>query len=426
MKDIDFDELDRAVGSVLAGDNSAANDADATQKTDTPDVATATTVTATPDPVTSTSTDDSPTSPAPATPEANDVPVTTPEIKPSVSPARKRGQFLDMVHPSADMRKSSPIPVNTRRTIKPLSAAVAPDASEAKSPTEEPNVSTAPESPAPIATTSTEGRADASLADSTAAEKPEPQDNVWPDPLDFAKKSPDTSEATAETTPAADEDTPVAEATQTPFVTDAKVDKRPLGAFAPQEEEAQANEAPAAAPEAPAHPVESEEEAPEFNPEVNSVEATGVPQAEDEDTGFTGEAPEEDLALPEEPAPAPVVTEPKPDVEEVKTEEPQPSEVKPEEPAEAPEPAKPTVVEAAAAPAPAVTGAASIPQQYKSAEPNKDDDDAHPLFDTEEYHQPLLDGGKKKAKKGVLIVVLLLVLLVIGGALGYFAFTMGI
>lgn len=436
MKDIDFDELDRAVGSVLGTDAKA----DESPKTDAPAVATATSDPVAP--VAASTSDD--TNPAPiVAPEPSDAPeatAATPEIKPSVSPARKRGQFLDMVHPLANMRKSSPLPTNTRKTLAPLNTGVAPDVTDAKPLTESADSAvseqsaqavTTPEVVTPVVppVDSAEPSADAAATDTKSA--------TWPDPLDFAK---DSSAAPVEPEASAPEPTPAPEATQTPFVPDAKVDKRPLGAFASQEEESAEADAPAT--EAPKHTAESDEHAPEFNAEVNSIEAAGVPQAEDEATGLTGQAPsaeasteessssgahvesaettEPTTATPEGSAPESHAEAPEPQ-EEARTEEPKTDEAKPE----ASE--KSTTVAETAAAAPAVTGQApSIPQQYKTAEPSKSDDDAHPLFDTEEYHQPLLADGKKKSKKIVLIIVLLLILLVLGGALGYVAYNVGI
>ena len=102
MKDIDFDELDRAVGSALGTDNNANPDTSAPS-------------------VVSVSDD---VSKADTTPlESGSAPAMT---KPA-SPARRRGQFLDMVHPSADMRSTTPLPSTARKTIAPINADTAPE-----------------------------------------------------------------------------------------------------------------------------------------------------------------------------------------------------------------------------------------------------------------------------------------------------------
>lgn len=466
MKDIDFDELDRAVGSVLgtAGDNAPKSDAPvavtAVASPDPVDASPASTPSADVTPVDtppadSSSDDSSPAdtpfaatpvvAPAPVTPDvetpsdAPDIAETpevpsdvdtssdTPEVKPSVSPARKRGQFLDMVHPSADMRKApatAPIP---RKKISPLTSTVSEekpesteqaDSNELGEPTV-PFVASSFAAPAPV-TPDVSAPAETQEANAEPVE-PTPQiadtpdetsqTPAWPDPLNFgtgATNTPETpSEVTSSAAPSVGTDFAAVEASQTPFVTDAKVDKRPLGAFATQEDEDATLDVPAA-------PVIADEtsdvsgDSPEFNSEVNSVESTGVPQAEDEATGLTGETTDAVLPEAEEPlsataaaaAPAP--------------------EVAPAEVSESPAPAIDAV------PAPVTAGVAqSIPQQYKTPGSEKDDV-SHPLFDTEEYHQPLLPDGKKKSKTGLLIIVLLIILLIVGGVLGYFAYTMGV
>ena len=398
MKDIDFDELDRAVGSVLGSDAAVQTDSQA----DAPAVTTV----AKPDSRPSSHTNnDAISSPEKASMVTTET-VPTATVSPAISPARKRGQFLDMVHPSADMTKTPKMPLSPRKTVTPLNSAVVADTPKLRSADEATHTS-------PVETTAPD-------TDITTDHVPDVDENTtdnnteaWPDPLDFAKESAEAAAVSQETQPstASPDNEPIneqaSEPAQTPFVADAKVDKRPLGAFATQEDE-MAGQTPAELTPAP-------EDTPEFNPEVNSVEATGVPQAEDEATGLTGETPkDEDLS-----------TEGHAEVLETQTAEPTPTseETKPEvfaAPEEPKEPAKPV---AASAP---IAGAQSIPQQYKTAESHGEDDERHPLFDTEEYHQPLLTDGKKKSKKIVLIIVMLVILLILGGALGYIAYTMGI
>lgn len=416
MKDIDFDELDRAVGSVLGTDDKPA-------KTDGP----TTVATATVDPVTSTTAlDDSSTSPVdvpePAKEASDDSLSPAPGIKPSVSPARKRGQFLDMVHPSADMRKTPKIPATTRKTLAPLNTTIATEAPV-------PKLETVAEVEAPIVDAVTpepvvpDAAATHEESSSPAPITEESSNEAMPDPLDFAKESAEASVLAQETppAPAPDSEPVAAEAVQTPFVNDAKVDKRPLGAFAAQEE--------AGADVLAMKPAQTEDNAPEFNLEVNSVESAGVPQAEEVATGLAGGVTdpeptpvEEPVVTGDTPAPEPEKTTEiaEPVAAEVSPVEEKPSEVKSEGIKEAP------AVSVTVAPAD-VGQTPSIPQQYKIAEPAKDsDEDNRSLFDTEEYHQPLLTDGKKKPTKIVLIIVMLVVLLALGCALGYIAYNIGI
>lgn len=388
MKDIDFDELDRAVGSALGTDDTAVPDTPTTSVADT----TATPVVDAP----------SVESLAPASPSSP-----SPETAPKpASPARRRGQFLDMVHPSANMRSTTPLPSTVRKTIAPINADTTPEAipdmqAEAHSEADSSGADT--NAPVAVASISAPEAAVAETHDAPAAHP------AWPDPLDFASSQPKVAE-TPESQPeepsfvavdtVAQSDAAEVEPSQTPFVTDAKVDKRPLGAFAPNGEETTESDEPVESPhaaDAAQLTADAESSSPEFSSDVNTIEAAGVAIAEEQSAAAV-EA-QESAKLAEQ--------------------------VLPEKPAEVP---APEVTAPAAEPAPVSPHdgvAQSIPQQYKTADVKKADD-AHSLFDTKEYHQPLIPEGKKKSKKGVLIVVLLVVLLVIGGALGYVAYTMGI
>ena len=69
--------------------------------------------------------------------------------------------------------------------------------------------------------------------------------------------------------------------------------------------------------------------------------------------------------------------------------------------------------------------AQSIPQQYHTPT-EKPDTEAHPVFDTKEYHQPLLPAHGKKKSKSWLVVLIIVALLVVGAGLGYVAFMAGL
>lgn len=391
MKDIDFDELDRAVGSAI-GTAAPAEQVNAADMTATAPLTTPASVVPAPSPaVVAPSTLDDSKPDAEASTEQTDTPGAPPVVKPSVSPARKRGQFLDMVHPSANMRKPAPPPTSMRKTIKPLTTIKQDD------PTAMPATG-----PAPVVNTSPSDSQ--AMGTAATANDSAPQDSAWPDPIDLAPVAAHTPSIDHET---ATEEAGV-EAAQTPFVSDAKVDKRPLGAFAADEA------AEPAADDTAVNSVHSSEPdllGPEFTPELNSVEAAGVPQAEEESTGFTGGIPKGAIS------PELVETE---STDTVTT--PEPAAPVASEPTD--QPAAPVVAAVEAVPTDVGT-AQSIPQQYKTTDTPKQDE-SQPLFNNEEYHQPLLAEGKKKSKKVILIVLLLVVLLVIGGVLGYFAYTIGI
>jgi hypothetical protein len=69
--------------------------------------------------------------------------------------------------------------------------------------------------------------------------------------------------------------------------------------------------------------------------------------------------------------------------------------------------------------------AQSIPQQYHS-EPAATDDAPRPVFDTDQYHQPLIAAHSGKKSHVWVFILLILALLAVGGTLGYFAFMSGL
>ncbi len=140
MQDIDFDELDRAVNSVSA-----------------------------------------PSAPTVEPSVSDSIPVSVQTTSPASTPAVRRssGRFMDVVHPSSDMRSGS----------TPMSERSAPRSEPVEAPVE--------------------------------------RSSDYPDPLDFHgfKDEPAVS------TPAVKEEEPVTTPLESPFLSDAKVEKRPLGAF---------------------------------------------------------------------------------------------------------------------------------------------------------------------------------------------------
>ncbi|MDB5167228.1 MAG: hypothetical protein JWN26_373 [Candidatus Saccharibacteria bacterium] len=148
MKDIDFDELDRAVNSLINPD-----------AVSTPSATTPATIT----------------EPAPV-----------PLITPPLAERRSTGRFMDVVHPSSDMRGS---------------VASRPVQSE---PTKQ------------------------STPDPVSEPEAEPTTS-WPDPIDQANAA-DTATEPASTPPETDTDDANGPL-ESPFLADAKVEKRPLGAF---------------------------------------------------------------------------------------------------------------------------------------------------------------------------------------------------
>ena len=351
MKDIDFDELDQAVSSVLK----------------TPDEQAAVPETAPSEAVSAP--EESTTEPQ----EVNTEVASEPEAEPTISAKtplaiKRRGQFMDVVHPSSDMTgkpSDTPKASTPKVTIRPISTSVEP---EAPTDTKTDVLNEEAEKPAPMETT---------VPEVTAAPvetvEPPAADRAWPDPLDVMETQEETQDAadapkeamledTAVEAPVSSEADPEATGT-TPFLSDTNVDKRPLDAFS-------AEEVPATDPAALAN--SSEPLPPELQPDVVAVESS---------------APEEMSEKAEEH------TEPVP-VEKTSTPEP--------------------------------SFNASIPQQYVASENQADED--HSLFDTKEYHQPLIPAKtKKRGLPGWLMVILTILLLAgLGAAGGYFWFFYGL
>lgn len=283
MQDFDFDEIDRAVSSTLGTSGGSSGGS-------------------------------SKSTPAP-TPDADDTriavsasPRETPQTP--VAPRPSSGRFMDVVHPSSDMKPADRVRVAPR-----------------------------PEIAEPESTPGTEA------------------ETTWPDPLDFHGFNLDEDNKEQEQ----EEEKVVKEATtplETPFLSDAKIEKRPLGAFSMAE---------------PATPLL--EETTEEEPAA----------AEDASVGAVAEEmPEPSVESREEKMP------------------------------------EATTVEEAPAPMEESSGVpTSITQQYKEVAPS-DDNPSGAIYDTESYHAPLTHTPKKSGAS-VIIWILALILVGGGiGAAAYF------
>jgi len=347
MHDIDFDEIDRAVNSVTNNDTETATVI--TPATPVPTLA------STPEPVVSRSA--------------------------AISPAARRtsGRFMDVVHPSSDMRPVTdarpPAPSapslhreEVARTVSPVSprpepAAVAssafhwPDPIEPAQPTVEVPAEVIIPEPAPV-----------------PASEPEPVftpetivADVVPAPVSVPAPVAEQPAPELVTTPLELEemlDMPL----ESPFLNDAKVEKRPLGAFS--------------SPETSAPLIDTlDEDMTTHDPiavsaeEVVVAEPVEVPVAEVAEADV--EAPEEELLL------------------EAHTET---SHFK----------------ETAATPE-MLAGPTSITQQYQE-QPSTGTVQNGAIYDTDAYHQALVH-PPKSTHKG-LIVVWIAALLLVGGGIG--------
>lgn len=307
MQDIDFDELDRAVSSVLG----------TTRKQETPQPAVATTPVAAPLPSAI---------PAPAPSEA---PVPRPVMSSAPRPAT--GRFMDVVHPSSDMRGGAsssvtqPSTAYTPEVVRPTTPVAQPsfDLERVAEPTPIPEVSLAPV-------------------------------------MELAYEE--------------DSSTPL----ESPFLSNAKVEKRPLGAFSAE-----------TAPEIPSIPV--------YDENLDVAEEVLISEIESSDTN-----PELEI---DTIAPVVAIEESAPSVE--------PEVAIPTEEAVQPLPAQET---------PAVTEfnrpiqstVTSISQQY--TEQSSSNQESGAIFDTESYHQPLAHPQKKKS--GVFVILWIVGLIVLGAGMG--------
>jgi hypothetical protein len=374
MKELDFDELDRAVSSLMGSVPKAAPVA----PEDGMKTLTITSTLGTNDNVPATSQPQAlpvvPTSPAPAqqSSQADSAPSRNEQATERGSLATRRsGRFMDVVHASSDMSRPTPSRPVSRQgvTLEPTSVAPVEQTEPIATSTETPLNETQPIEDGPIGA------------------------HDWPDPLDLpaTQSSSEVPQSevsideptVAETETLIDPEVPAdvpadtqPEPLSSPFLTDAKVEKRPLGGGmldAAASDDKQAVETPSGEQASTTHidtdtaPILPEE----LQDKLVAIEA-GAHMTEE------APAPEE---APKQAA-APVVPTPAPEVI-------------------------------------APTGPTSIPQQYRE-EPTTSDQTNGAIYDTADYHQPLDHPAKKKS--GWMWIVWVLVLLVLGGAGGAAAY----
>lgn len=369
MKDLDFDELDRAVSSLLGANGDAEpKRADALPSSERSETLVAATPTA-----------------VSVTTSSPDVPTTT---KKQLVERRPSGRFMDVMHASSDMKNRQ------KPAVSRQAAMVTP-----------PVQPSADESPVPSAPPVSENDAMVEVNEVSEVDK-----HTLPDPLDFHNFSMEDTESLDKTdTPAEVDETddhtlalekvaseldeiddiiakdqePVS--VDTPFIDGSTIEKRPLGAFSV--DTADTDGSLLAVPEAPVETVDDE---------ILATEQ--VPSAETESE--TKHDEEGDDLLVEREAQTPV------DVDIV------PEELKGDIVA-----VESTPVDTAAQPA---LAGGSIQQQYteKIQSPT---DEPTPVFDTTQYHQPLKHTPKQKSGwTGVVLIILFIVAGVGAGAAVYF------
>ena len=349
MQDIDFDEIDRAVSSVTDRKNDPQTNAGAYAETN----AEATIETG---PVTNSETAVSP-----------DMSLLSPAVR------RSSGRFMDVVHPSSDMR--------------PASSVTAVSSFQREEVTQRNEVASRPE---PISAASTAFH--------------------WPDPIDVVAPAP---EPEAETTTqeqttklfsepseysesiAPSESTESSEPTEnmgsleSPFLTDTKVEKRPLGAFSGADADLPLIEEPfpsfTTARQQPESPTSTAELVEPDKPEEPATLLVADPELPEDPLLLEAHAEDDDEALKVESNT--VSTNSIDSIESVVI--PSPLDI----------PVGPT----------------SITQQYKE-QPSSADQPSGSIYDAEAYHQPVTKPVKKRSV--LVVIVWIIALVLIGGGIG--------
>jgi len=359
MSDIDFDELDKAVNNLMQE----------TTADETPSVTTPLQPQTTP--ISGQVSQEKVPLPGDTAVKVSDRPQA-----PSAPVVRRRGQFMDIVAPQSSKK---PTPTVSRQALD-----IAPVHDDIVA-----------EAPAP---------APSPLDMSALDPKEETGTQSMPDPIDFTGKDTEEPIEPSEVSEVQDESTPstpvmeveTTDAEETseqplssPFLPDAKVEKRPLGSPAPlsldtlgPELQKEKDETDLSAAEMPAEPSMNTAMPDEFHPELATIDAEATSQP-------TPSAEIEEKAISADETPLANNTS--------------------------------LPVSEKAQDAPAVP--ASIPQQYEE-KPSTYDPENGSIYDTSEYHQPLQHPDKKKS--GMWIVVMILACVLLGSALAalYYYFVM--
>lgn len=351
MTELDFDELDKAVNSLMGDKNMPAKPQ------------------STPLSVSTTPSEPAPKTAAPVAPAS---PSSPPVARPTPPAARRGGRFMDVVPATRKEPTSSVSRQGT--TVQPAPSFVPPVTSN---------------------TPKVTGDTPPSLQKDVTSSASSPITTDWPDPIELAgvKKEettasdegiPDTSTEGALAAKKEPEVSLQPEPLSSPFLPDAKVEKRPLG--------------------------------------MGLSDSAGEVMVEDENTQLPALPKDVEPALPEELHGDVVSIE-----ADDSTTDPSKHTVIHEEPVTVPkkstEAPKSKIPEVTVTEATTPSGPGSIPQQYKE-EPSSGDQKNGAIYDTDSYHQPLSHPAKKKSGWGW--VVWILVILLVGAGGGAALYFMGI
>lgn len=403
MKDLDFDELDRAVNSIMSGSKNL-------KKADTPAVESTPTVQV--EPVVS---------PAPVSARGTDMPVPLPvssagpaaqnqettvqtaalsESEPATNrkppAAARRGRFMDMVRPGAAQSDNPFVPTRVTRqgaTIEragPLVTDIIPSAPQSAPKKAPPATLSAPAAPEP-------------------QEAPSVQEAEWPDPLDMLQD--DAPSAPSRT---AQDAAPLV----SPFLSGAKVEKRPLGGVTTQEVVE-----PAAGADSDKQ-IEDRNANPQLTP--NPADSASAPLPEELSSDVMAlESDANTIAMPADKVKTEVARQVAAQEDSPSTQESLSPSVSDEPPVEKEISTAPVKAPVSSEPEPIIPkGPISIPQQYRE-EPSTGDKESGSIYDTDTYHDQPLAHPKKK-KSGWLWVLWIVLILAIGAAGGAALYWLGV
>lgn len=334
---------------------------------------------------------------------------TGPQPKPRSLARRRSGRFMDVVHPSSDMRTSvmgKPSPQSPKQQATSSTPSSTDEPEEVKADTPE-TVMHNNELAAAIDKLLVEDVAPSkpveAVNDSPQASVPAPEtlvpeapDEITPE-IEQSSTPEDDKKSTNDDNPTKSSETDETQAPQqtSPFVTDAQVQKRPLGGVPKDIAEEQVAAEPAVSDPAPI--------ADDIHSKIRAIESIDSLDPV-EDASYLA------TPTPETPSPEPTPT-PAPKLETTPLE------------TEAPKADDSTSKKSTAA-APAVSGPTSITRQYKETPRVASADDTSSIFDPENYHQPLESEPKKKISWG--LVIFILVVLALGGSIAAFLWWSGL
>lgn len=434
MKEIDFDELDRAVSSLMEQRDATQAEAASAPKPTAAASEAPTESSISAEAKTTVGSNEATTPQPPNEPSRQAVQAT-----PTATVQPRRGRFMDMVHTSSDMRQSTEAvrskPSRQGVTITP--PAPSPEDNTATQAAFDPMMK-----PAPVAEETTHAE---SSTTSDSSDTSEPATHEWPDPIDttLAKETstvgeqpaaPDGTsteqeesetvqhaEQTDDVLPERADEAPATPTDQTettvdfsPFISGAKVEKRPLGGSDSNNSVGQTrtnetidpHELLLAASTAP-DKVDKDKD----NDRDQSTVNDGTKQNPPEPRPQLPEELHDDLMAVEADDTGALTT-------PVQPREPTSASVKtdkqPKQPlANTKQPITGRLPEHTVAPAKTYSGPVSIPQQYKEA-PSSTSDDHMPIYDAN--HQPLQHPAKKKSGWWAVLAIVLLIIIGGGGA----------